>query len=105
MPDHRPMTEIEFCAWLGQALPGDRLIYHQGFLILDTFPAGSRLSEWDRQRLSKLQARALWAAEQGLTHLIQQRTGPEQFAYTAIARPKPQGAADSLSRLLEEEIV
>lgn len=100
----KPLTELGFCAWLGQAMPGDRLIYHEGFLILDTFTTGSRLSEQDRRRLTKLQARALWAAEQGLAHLIQQRTGPEQFAYAAIARPKPKGAADSLSRLLEEEM-
>ncbi|MFC3119836.1 hypothetical protein ACFOHS_22155 [Jhaorihella thermophila] len=27
----RPLTDIEFCAWVGQAAPGDRLEYHQGF--------------------------------------------------------------------------
>ena len=24
----RPLTDIEFCAWIGQAMPGDRLEYH-----------------------------------------------------------------------------
>ena len=33
-----PLTEIQFCAWVAQALPGDRLEYHRGFLVLDTFP-------------------------------------------------------------------
>ena len=32
----RPLTDIEFCAWIGQAMPGDRLEYHRGFLGIDT---------------------------------------------------------------------
>ena len=32
----RPLTDIEFCAWIGQAVPGDRLEYHRGFLGIDT---------------------------------------------------------------------
>ena len=30
-----PISEIEFCGWVGQAVPGDRLEYHRGFLVLD----------------------------------------------------------------------
>ena len=26
----RPLSEIEFCAWVAQAVPGDRLEYHRG---------------------------------------------------------------------------
>ena len=43
------------------------------------------------------------AAEQGLVHLVQERTGPDQFAYIAVARPKPKAAAVSLSALLLAE--
>jgi len=67
-PD-RPVTEIEFCAWVAQALPGDRLQYHRGFLVLDTFALFSRLGDTERDELRKLAGRAFWAAEQGVVHL------------------------------------
>lgn len=35
-------------------------------------------------------------------HLVQERTGPDQFAYIAVARPKPKAAAVSLSALLPD---
>ena len=31
-----PLTEFALCAWVGQACPGDRLVYHRGFLSIDT---------------------------------------------------------------------
>jgi hypothetical protein len=99
----RPLGEIEFCAWIAQAVPGDRLEYHRGFLVLDTFPAFSHLPEAQRTELAKLGARAFWADEQGLVHLVQERVGPDQFAYIAVARPKPKAAAVSLSELLLAE--
>jgi len=34
---------------------------------------------------------------------VQERTGPDQFAYIAVARPKPKAAAVSLSALLLSE--
>ena len=30
-----PISEIQFCAWVAQALPGDRLEYHRGHLAVD----------------------------------------------------------------------
>jgi hypothetical protein len=33
-------------------------------------------------------------------HLVQERVAPDQFAYFAIARPKPKAAEASLSKLL-----
>ena len=98
-----PLTEVEFCAWMAQAVPGDRLEYHCGFLVLDTFALFSRLDDQGRGELSKLAGRAFWAAEQGLVHLVQERIAPDQFAYVAIARPKPKAAAVSLSELLLAE--
>ena len=98
-----PISEIEFCGWVGQAMPGDRLEYHRGFLVLDAFPVISKLADPDRKRLSLLGCRAFWAAEAGLVHLVQERIGPDHFACIAIARPKPKAAAASLSALLLEE--
>ena len=107
MPDIRaphPISEIEFCGWVGQAVPGDRLEYHRGFLVLDAFPVISKLADPDRKRLALLGTRAFWAAEAGLVHLVQERIGPDHFAYIAIARPKPKAASASLSALLLEEV-
>lgn len=98
-----PLTEIEFCAWVAQAAPGDRLEYHRGYLALDTYPMFSTLGDTARGELARLAGRAFWAAEQGLVHLVQEREGPDRFAYIAIARPKPRHAAASLSALLLEE--
>lgn len=96
----RPLTEIEFCAWVAQAMPGDRVEYHRGFLALDICPLFTRLADRQRDELARLGARALWAAEQGLVHLVQERIGRAQFAYLAIARPKPNAADVSISMLL-----
>ena len=101
-----PISEIGFCGWVGQAVPGDRLEYHRGFLVLDAFPVISKLADADRKRLSLLGTRAFWAVEAGLVHLVQERIGADHFAYIAIAiaRPKPEAAAASLSALLLEEV-
>ncbi|SLN77209.1 hypothetical protein [Roseisalinus antarcticus] len=99
----RPLSEIEFCAWVAQAVPGDRLEYHRGFLVLDVFPMFSKLSNAQRVALHGLGSRAFWAAELALVHLVQERVGPDQFAYIAVARPKPKAAAVSLSELLLAE--
>lgn len=99
----RPLTEIEFCAWVAQAVPGDRLEYHRGFLVLDIFPMFDRVPGSETSELARLGSRAFWAAQQGLVHLVQKRVAPNQFAYIAVARPKPKPAAVSLSALLLTE--
>ena len=98
----RPLTDIEFCAWVGQAAPGDRLEYHRGFLGIDTMPGMSTLNDKDRQRLAALAGAAFRACEAGLVHLVQERLGPDRFSYLAIARPKPRAAPMPLERLLAE---
>lgn len=98
----RPLTDIEFCAWVGQAAPGDRLEYHQGFLGIDTMAGMSNLPDTDRQPLAALASAAFRACEAGLVHLVQERLGPDRFAYLAIARPKPRAAPMPLERLLAE---
>jgi hypothetical protein len=98
----RPITEIEFCAWVAQAVPGDRMQYHRGFLAHDAFPMRAEIANKDRTELRKLADRSFWAAEVGLVHLVQQRIDTDLFAYIAIARPKPKHVAVSLSKLLLE---
>lgn len=96
----RPLCEIEFCAWVAQAMPGDRLEYHCGYLVLDTYPLFTALDDKARAELARLAGRAFWAAENGLVHLVQERLETDRFAYIAIARPKPKAASASLSALL-----
>lgn len=96
----RRLTEMDFAGWVGAATPGDRLEYHRGFLAVDTIPMISKLPETDRATLKQLAGRAWWAAEQRLVHLVQERLGPDLFAYIAIARPKPKRAEVSLAALL-----
>jgi len=97
------LKEIDLCGWIGQAVPGDRVEYHQGFLVLDTLPKWTSLPEPERQELVRLAARARWAAEHNLVHLVQKRRGPDDFSYFAIARPKPKEPSVSIAALLMKE--
>jgi|GEM_PF-503366 hypothetical protein len=83
------ICEINFCAWVAQAAANDVLVYHRGFLAVDTDTplAGHSLEE--QRELRRLADAAFRAAEQGLIHLVQQRLARDRFAYLAIARPKP----------------
>ncbi len=95
-----PLGAIEFCAWVAQAAPGDRLEYHRGFLGVDATAVISTLPAPDHRRLAALAAAALRAFEAGLVHLVQVRLGPDRFAYLAIARSRRQGAPASLAAQL-----
>jgi len=100
-----PLSEIEFCAWIGQAEPGERLEYYRGFLAQDTIAIASSLSGKELAELGKLASRAFWAFEEGLVHLVQERLATDRFSYIAIARPKPKSTstAASLSALIFED--
>lgn len=100
----KPLTEIDLCGWVGQAVPGDILEYHRGFLALDTMPQGTRLAERERAELARVARRAWWAAERGLIHLVQRRHRSDDYSYLAIARRKPKQASVSLSSLLPAEV-
>ncbi len=54
-----PMGEMEFLGWLGQAGPGEVLVYHRGFLAVDRHWA-------EGGALDRLVDRAAWAAGHGL---------------------------------------
>ena len=97
------LTEVELYAWIAQAEAGARLEYHRGFLGIDVTPVISTLPEPERRQLADLGQAALSAFEKGLVHLVQERLGPDQFAYIAVARPRPKAAAVSLSALLHAE--
>jgi hypothetical protein len=85
-------TERDLCAWLGQAIPGDVRRYHQGALALDLQARGGRLTDDARRELAKLAARARWAAEHSLVHLVQRRFGMDDYDYLVIARHRPRPA-------------
>ena len=96
------LDEIGLSAWIAQAEPGETLVYHRGFLAVDTFGSASPLSHERRSAQRRTADATLRAAEQDLVHLVQARIGPDQFAYIAIARRKHRKTGASLSlRLLE----
>lgn len=45
-----PLREIEFCAWVAQAGPGEIFEYHRGFLAIDRTRFGHRTRQGDRKR-------------------------------------------------------
>ena len=94
-----PLSELQFCAWVAQAVPGDRLEYHRGYLAVDADKITSNLDPNTRTELVLLRDRAFWSEGQRLVHLVQERLGPDLFAYIAIARPKPAGAADVVTQI------
>ena len=97
------VTDVEFCAWIAQADPGDMLEYHRGTLAIDRLPVMSRLPRAECDRVDVLADRAWAAAEQGLVHLVQHRLGTDCFSYLAVARPKPRDAEAALSAVLLAE--
>lgn len=97
------ITEIELCAWLAHAAPGDVLEYHRGFLGADRTPYGQAMSAEDRATLIGTSNRAFRLAEQGSVHLVQRRLAPGTFGYLAVARPRPKNAPLSFATLMSKE--
>jgi hypothetical protein len=85
------ITVADLCRWISEASSGDSLEYHRGFLMIDTNPLVSRLPEMERAELCRVAQRARQAVDNGLTHLVQRRHGPHDFAYLIIARSHPPG--------------
>ena len=96
------LTDVELYAWIAQAEAGARLEYHCGFLGIDVTPVISTLPEAERRQLADLGQAALGAFEAGLVHLVQERVGPDRFAYIAIARTRPRRTPVPLARLIED---
>ena len=99
--DNPCIGEIDFCAWVAQAMAGERLVYHRGFLAFDAMALLSDLPPGRQRALRDVAAAAMRAAEQDLVHLVQARLGPGQFAYIAVARRKPKLPGALSVRLLQ----
>ena len=85
-----PLTEATLCDWIAQALPGERIQYHEGLLLVDRSEANSRYPSKERQRIDAVAKRAWRACELGLVHLVSQRVEPFVFRYLAVrARMTP----------------
>lgn len=98
----RAVSAITLMAWAEVAEPGERLVYHTGFLVLDMTPTLSNFSRPEIERLRATADAAYRLSELGRVHLVQERLGPDRFAYLAIARPKPRlPRSASIMRLLE----
>ena len=95
-----PLTETMFCSWFGAAVPGDRIVYHRGFLAVDASPLTSIVPDAERRALLRVAERALQLAEDGLVHLVQRRMGEGDFTYLAIARPRPRIRRGALASVL-----
>ncbi|MCL7466083.1 hypothetical protein [Phaeovulum sp. NW3] len=86
------VSEITLMAWVDVAEPGARLAYHTGFLVVDTTANVSKLARTELEGLRATADAAYRLFELGRIHLVQERLGPDRFAYLAIARPQ-EGAA------------
>ena len=69
----RQLTEMDLCTWLGEALPGARLVYYRGYLAVDCNSATSPLAAKDRTELARVARRARIAEDMGLAALVQRR--------------------------------
>lgn len=90
-PDQIPLLADEnaFVDWRTDAQPGDRLVYHRGFLARDRHPTMGQISKGDRLALERVADRALADCNRGLVRLLQRKHGPEDFSYIAVARAPP----------------
>ena len=80
------ISEADFASWLHKAAAGSAIIYHRGFLAIDTAEAISPLSPEERLQLVRTATAAYRAAEDGSVHLLQRRLGSHCFSYTAVRR-------------------
>ncbi len=82
---HLPVTEQLLVQWLASADPGDQLVYHRGFLAIDTSLTASTLPPSRRAMLRQVASRALDMSDRGLVRAVQRRNGEGDFTYLLIA--------------------
>ena len=87
------IREEEFCAWVGQAAPGQRLEYHRGHLVNDRARGLSSFGDKLRRELGLIADRALALAAEGRLLLVQQRHGHGDYSYVAIKPKRPPNRA------------
>lgn len=89
-----PLTDSTLCDWIATALPGERLQYHQGLLLLDRSATTSPYPPKERLRIHAVAKRAWQACELGLVHLVSQRLEPFVFRYLAVRTRMTPKASD-----------
>lgn len=83
-PEDLAITGQQFEVWLKQAAPGDRLVYHRGYLAVDRARGSGRLSEAARRELVAVANLALALADRGEIHLVQRRYRDGDYSYLAV---------------------
>ena len=83
-PSALPIREEDFCRWVGQAEPSDRLEYYRGYVAVDRAKGGSDLGDRKRRELAAIADRALALAQEGRLLVVQKRHGPGDYSYYAI---------------------
>ncbi len=78
------LTEAGLCDWMANALVGQSIQYHEGFLLLDRSDSGRGLESKERNRLHALARRAWIACELGLVHLFSLKVGDAHYRYIAV---------------------
>ena len=97
-----PLTEVALCAWVGQALPGDRLAYHAGYLAIDKEADSRFATPAERQELRRVADRAWQLAQDGIVHLVQRRDGEADFIYYVVVRRRRRATSGALRAVLEQ---
>jgi len=83
------MSEEQFCQWMVNAKPSDRIQIHVGHLMLDRSEPHSPYEPSERVRLNLLASRAWVAWEVALISLSTQRVGPLEHRYFAQRTDTP----------------
>ena len=78
------LTEAGLCDWMANALVGQSIQSHEGFLILDRSDSSSEMAAKDRGRLHALARRAWIACELGLVHLFSLKVDEGHYRYIAV---------------------
>ena len=100
--DRHPLTEAALCAWIGRAEPGDQLVYHTGFLAIDSAAESRFGTPAERKALRLVADRAWQLAHDGAVHLLQRRDGPGEYAYIVIVRRRPRTSGGALKAVLHQ---
>lgn len=101
-PSRSGLTEVALCAWIGRASPGDQLVYHRGFLSIDTAVDSRFGTPAERKALRSVADRAWQLAQDGVIHLVQRRAGPGEYTYIAVARRRPRTGSGALGMVLRQ---
>jgi hypothetical protein len=84
------VTPAGFSSWIDGAKPGERIVYHVGYLWLDrSRDKDEQDADPIRDAIDAVANKALEAAERGLIDLVQEKRGMFRYFYIAVARKNP----------------